>query len=85
MKNVYIAMAVFAIIFTIGQVRAGESSTLENYYSEYAVPILSAQEKAHQGQQYPGCKPYGDSTVGYFKTKEEYNNAYDPALFAQEY
>ena len=85
MKNVYIALILFAVIYTIGQVRAGESSSLSDYYSDYAVPVLSAQEKARQGKSYPGCKPYGDDTVGYYKTKEEYKNAYDPAIMAMEY
>jgi len=84
MKNVYIAIAVFAAIFTIGQVRAGESSSLSDYYSDYAVPILPAQEKARQGDAYPGCKPYGDDIVGYYKTQEEYYNQYDTAIRAMD-
>jgi len=63
MKNVYIAAILLAIVFTIAQVRAGESSSLNDYYSDYAVPILSAQQQAKQGKDYPGCRPYGDDTV----------------------
>jgi len=85
MKNVFIGAIFFALIFTITQVRAREGSSLSEYYSDYYVPVLPAQEKARQGIKYPGCKPYGDDTVGYFKTKEEYNNAYDPAIMATEY
>ena len=85
MKNVYIGAVFIALIFTIAQVRAGESSSLSKYYSDYNIPILSAQEKARQGKLYPGCKPYGDDTVGYFKTEEEYKNMYDPAITAVEY
>ena len=84
MKNVYIAIAVLAAIFTIGQVRAGEGSSLSDYYSEYAVPIMSANTQARQGQRYPGCMPYGDDTVGYYKTQEEYNNQYDTAIRAMD-
>jgi len=75
MKNVILGTIFVALIFAISQVRARGSSSLKDYYSEYLAPYMSASEQAEQSAMYPGCKPYGDNTVGYFKTEEEYSNA----------
>jgi len=81
MKNIYIAVIVLATIFTIGQLKA-QPATLDTYYMAYSGINMPESERLHQGKKYKNCLPYGDETVGYYKTLEEYNNQYDPALRA---
>ncbi len=84
MKAVYLAIAILASAMIYGQANASEA--LDNYYDTYAGQVLV--HKAHKIEKRNdggwNCYPFGDETVGYYSTDEQYKNAYDPAIFAQE-
>ena len=85
MKMIFLAAVILLLAFTYGQVKADDHA-LEDYYTEYASGVLI--QKAFKIEKRPSgghnCYPYGDQNVGYFSTQEQYENAYDPAIFAQE-
>jgi len=84
MKVVGISIVIMIIIIAVGQY--ANAGNLDDYYTEYANGVLV--QKAHKVEKRPNggwnCYPYGDQTVGYYQTKEQYENAYDPAIFAQD-
>jgi hypothetical protein len=84
MINVYIAIIILIGVMIYGQVYADSDQILKEYYNEHIpeVSILKAETKRPNGIW--NCHPYGDDDVGYFRTEEEYNNAYDPAIYARE-
>ena len=85
MKAVYMAIVILASVMAYGFANA-DSLVLDDYYTEYASTVLI--QKAHKIEKREdggwNCYPYGDQTVGYYRTEEEYQNAYDPAIFAQD-
>ena len=85
MKAVYMAIAILASAMIYGQANAG-SPVLEDYYTEYSNSVLFLKahkiEKRNDGGW--NCYPFGDQEVGYYQTEEQYRNAYDPSIFAQD-
>jgi len=90
MKAVYMAIIILASIMAYGFANAETESTvspvLEDYYSNYVseVGVLKAHKVEKRVKGGWNCYPYGDDEVGFFRTMEQYQNAYDPAIFAVE-